>query len=1287
MEDDYIDELNWYTGDFEVPRSKYEKKKETKTKTSKTDHTDIRKKEKRSRRHSEASKRRHGETSKHSSRNKLINVLDYRADRSKDLSTIFKTDKRIIRIQAPEQKSLKSSKPDVKLYEPTKSLVRIRESETDIGPPLKISKNVKSDYSSVKHETRVDEPVISGNIVKTSISNKALDIFCEKLALLEERDKLIRSSMEKPSNLKQARAIRGTCPDMCPEKERIMRSFKKMVSVYECLPNSNEMCDALAVKEYARSSADQEEPLPHDLRPEPVLTMAMSYIITRIITKFEECEDVSTWYDFCWNRLRAIRKDIVQQQLCDLETVTIVEQCARFHIICFDRFWGLETSIFDEKINTENLMNCLKILLNLYGDLRKQGVVCPNEPEFNAYMILIKINSGDILWEYLNFPLSLQQTPEVIEAVRIHMFYNNNMYSQFFNYLVKTTYLNACLMHRCFTQLRVKALEAIVKAYCPPGKEGKVSLQHVMKSLKFDIKEDAVTFCRSCNIKYVERVGFKISHTTFIRPDNPIKIKTPSSLVCNKRIEFAQAVVGIYNDMPIYVEHTVHNSFLNDKALHPDALDASDQEEKMLRDNVERKLLLKTLKNSPVKESQSNTSKVAPSTPILQRSFSSLSNQRKSVDSETSPSNQVIEKPLDLDLLQGPEEIEAEELSESEDYDMAEALSTSTNEPVHVPDRVDAEDTNNVFIDADDRHSSTSSIKDSEFHIFLDSQRVSPLSAISEEPIEEEEIESDKSSDKISENSDSSDSVSSFELISPDNSKLLSSESQESISYLPATLVSKHPVRRVSVSSRDSQMNPSYIKLINQVKCNLQKISAKKYGRIWRDKVREIKKMESFVPLVAHVNMKQYLNIWGHSSVKHNTILNQLDCNKKLCSSVDSLLLFNIFDPSLKCLSFPICEILVKKKLQSRLPFQIMQQSGPIYWKLVISLPSSENSIYDLYGEVESWCEHAFFSSETARNSRIESMVCKGVKVYCKVSVVEGMDKIDSAKNLSALMILRVPGWESSRESQNRLDHMISLSSHPIPVFAINLAPPQMPYVVPPVEAVPYFIETPACSTNFINILTELASNSYLMSVKSLGISDLMNEILDAFLDALQNDCFNSAAFALATKDPTNVIYFYNVLIDKLKNEMVHNYKSNIFGTANEIIMAVTPNSKYNKTSLIYVISDYFDSLKLSKLQWPPITSADLLSSLRNYCDKSGIPQILSHVIRKINPPDEDDERCLSDFMNDLNWLEIMEIVIKGHFRTKFCDLIVTYSEKSIYDVIHSHWWMDCSLILKYCNS
>lgn len=52
----------------------------------------------------------------------------------------------------------------------------------------------------------------------------------EKLHVLEARDKLIRLCNKKQPNLLKLERTIGTCPDMCPEKERLLREVQHQVN-------------------------------------------------------------------------------------------------------------------------------------------------------------------------------------------------------------------------------------------------------------------------------------------------------------------------------------------------------------------------------------------------------------------------------------------------------------------------------------------------------------------------------------------------------------------------------------------------------------------------------------------------------------------------------------------------------------------------------------------------------------------------------------------------------------------------------------------------------------------------------------------------------------------------------------------------------------------------------------------------------------------------------------------------------------------------------------------------
>lgn len=361
----------------------------------------------------------------------------------------------------------------------------------------------------------------------------------EKLHVLEAIDKKLRQVFKRSSDISCAKAVTGSCKDMCPEKERYMREHQRRLSVFEAIPGTggideNPQVDhARAIKEYDRSAADKEEPLPHELRPVPVLKMTMDYIATNIMDLVEGRE--GEWFDFVWNRTRGIRKDITQQHLCDPECVDLVEKTARFHIICAHLLCEVDMNSFDAKINTENLTKCLQTLKQFYGDLYKdKGVTCPCEAEFRAYEILLNLNEGDILREAMTFRAEVQKSDEVRFAMDVFHALNSNNFVRFFRLLRKSKYLSACLLHRYFTQVRSRAVQTLNHSLSVPNRTTLFQLKDLVDILAFEDEAEAEEFCIYYGLSVTDGcVNFQRS--SFIEPETRFPMKRALKLIESKR--------------------------------------------------------------------------------------------------------------------------------------------------------------------------------------------------------------------------------------------------------------------------------------------------------------------------------------------------------------------------------------------------------------------------------------------------------------------------------------------------------------------------------------------------------------------------------------------------------------------------------------------------------------------------------------------------------------------------------------------------------------------------------
>uniref|UniRef100_A0A663EWI2 Germinal-center associated nuclear protein n=1 Tax=Aquila chrysaetos chrysaetos TaxID=223781 RepID=A0A663EWI2_AQUCH len=380
----------------------------------------------------------------------------------------------------------------------------------------------------------------------------------ERYRLLDQRDKIMRQARIKRTDLGKAKTVVGTCPDMCPEKERYMRETRNQLSIFELLLGSDKVDHAAAIKEYSRSSADQEEPLPHELRPSEVLSMTMDYLVTNIMDQGEgNCRE---WYDFVWNRTRGIRKDITQQHLCNPLMVSLIEKCTRFHIHCAHHLCEEPMSSFDAKINNENMTKCLQSLKEMYQDLANKGIYCKSEAEFRGYNVLLNLNKGDILREVQQFHPEVRNSPEVRFAVQAFAALNSNNFVRFFKLVQAASYLNACLLHCYFNQIRKDALKSLNIAYTVSTQRCTVfPLDHLVRMLLFRDCDEATDFISYYGLSVSDGAYVELNRSAFLEPDGLPKPR--KSMFVSQKLTVSVGEVVNGGPLPSVPHHIPVSSF------------------------------------------------------------------------------------------------------------------------------------------------------------------------------------------------------------------------------------------------------------------------------------------------------------------------------------------------------------------------------------------------------------------------------------------------------------------------------------------------------------------------------------------------------------------------------------------------------------------------------------------------------------------------------------------------------------------------------------------------------
>ncbi|XP_055938747.1 uncharacterized protein LOC129968658 isoform X2 [Argiope bruennichi] len=505
------------------------------------------------------------------------------------------------------------------------------------SPRPEVTKSLKEDSEKVRPSPSKDD--ISKQELQLLKSMEGVaETAQERYDALNARDNYLRLKESKKGESK-VKKISGTCPDMCPEKERYNRIAKNCLAVFETkmafdsMYSSKDVDHRYMVKEYSRSSADQQEPLSHELRPVSVLKFTMDYLVCNIIDRKFTNISIADWYDFIWNRTRSIRKDITQQQLCDVECVDILEKCARFHILCAELLSEEDSATFDPKINNENLTKCLQTLKHMYHDLQTKGIQCPNEAEFRAYDILLSLTEGETLRLVKDIRKEVFNSPPVKTAFEAALAFKSNNYIKFFKLMEKGTYLDCCILHRYIPEARARAMQIIERAYSMPNNATMLPLISLVKDLKFENSLDAANFCKWHGLT-VDETHVTIQRQTFQKPSSVYPVARATSLVGNK---LQTSLSEIINNGPLPENplkwYQPHNSF-GKEGLLLNKFDVSDAVEKKedIQDMDTDEVNVTTIPLEPIKIATSEDTRMEQEAyKLYQKNFSSSVTEVSSV--------------------------------------------------------------------------------------------------------------------------------------------------------------------------------------------------------------------------------------------------------------------------------------------------------------------------------------------------------------------------------------------------------------------------------------------------------------------------------------------------------------------------------------------------------------------------------------------------------------------------------------------------------------------------------
>ncbi|GAB7360260.1 hypothetical protein MBLNU230_g8020t1 [Neophaeotheca triangularis] len=356
---------------------------------------------------------------------------------------------------------------------------------------------------------------------------------------------------EKPTTLANAIVPVGTCKDMCPDLERVQRVVQ--LDLWDEETDHTKGVDAQGraqpvegkmVKKFKRAAAGNEEQLPSDLRPPPVLKATCDYLFEEFLPSLP----FAMAHNFVWDRTRAVRNDFSIQQVTAPEDVRLAVECferiTRFHIHALHELATAEPAHakYDRKGELQMLDKTLLSLMQYYDDFR-HIVNFSHEAEFRAYYIILQIQNPTLgigekaqTWDQ-----HMLQHPRVKTALDIWARGQNSQegkgpmnpydapifaredYAGFWATVAgqQTSYLEACLAECYFNHMRYLVLKNLVE---PTSRRGAViqgvgdPTEEVLRELlAFSTKADLEEYLNDAGIELVHKGGVDCIDSTLLK--------------------------------------------------------------------------------------------------------------------------------------------------------------------------------------------------------------------------------------------------------------------------------------------------------------------------------------------------------------------------------------------------------------------------------------------------------------------------------------------------------------------------------------------------------------------------------------------------------------------------------------------------------------------------------------------------------------------------------------------------------------------------------------------------
>ncbi|KAM9383719.1 SAC3 domain-containing protein 1 [Pholidichthys leucotaenia] len=327
---------------------------------------------------------------------------------------------------------------------------------------------------------------------------------------------------------------KGICQTMCPAFELRNRESQNCLHRLEMLPGTEKDRrpkgdPSRTVKEYSRPAAGKDSTKPSDLRPPAVLLKTVCYLIedVAVSSSFLPWTEV---YNFVFDRLRAVKQDMIIQRVSGLDCMEILEQIVHFHITASYRLCGEPLRLYDPSINDAHLQEYLSWLLDCYTTTKGPH---PNQEEFQSLGLLYNLGSPHAAQKIMELPERLRKTKSIALALSINRAFLERNPVRLLRLAHNLSSLQMCALHRHLLNCRRDLL--LIYSHGYSSRNCRFPLTKLAQLLSLDSSLTA-QLCQAYGVEVNKENQVVFSKAAFTEPEQGrLYCKLYHSLVTEKQ--------------------------------------------------------------------------------------------------------------------------------------------------------------------------------------------------------------------------------------------------------------------------------------------------------------------------------------------------------------------------------------------------------------------------------------------------------------------------------------------------------------------------------------------------------------------------------------------------------------------------------------------------------------------------------------------------------------------------------------------------------------------------------